>query len=178
MNDSSHTTDNNRPAFRAPFQADMLDHWHQIRNGQRFPRKRDFRPQMFPKFLPQLAIVSVTEKSRFQDRLIGTTICEVLKLTSPDDRLIPFRDAKINQTLTAILEASTEHCEPLYFEGQFMPDDARPIPFSALVLPFSQEGEPDSLSSLLLAFDFVRTPETTAPDTPETITFRPVYSDR
>ncbi|TNE63068.1 MAG: PAS domain-containing protein [Alphaproteobacteria bacterium] len=147
-----------RPALQAPFQEQILDHWHQIRKGRHFPDKRDFRPQKFPKFLPQLAIVSVAEGSAYEDRLTGTTVSEVLRLGSGARRLVAPADLQVRETVALILDTASRADRPMYFRGIFTPARDAAIDFTVLVLPFSHNGDADVLDTLLLAFDFGRSP--------------------
>ncbi|NVJ97655.1 MAG: PAS domain-containing protein [Alphaproteobacteria bacterium] len=136
------------------FQQDLLDHWRDIQQSRRFPDKRAFRPQKFPKFLPQLAIVSVNDHKEFDDRLTGAAVSEVLKLNSQDDRLVAAPDTSIRTLMLDILGRAIDAREPIYFKGRFRPDASSAIPFTALVLPFSHNGDEDILDTLMLAFDF------------------------
>ena len=138
------------------FQAEIYEHWCQIKHDRHYPDKREFRPQKFPRFLPQMAIVSVAGSEDFGDRLTGATILEVLKLKKSSDRLVDPADANVRSVVRTMLREAAKATAPMYFKGQFNPLDATPIDFTALVLPFSHNGEQDILDTLMLAFDFTK----------------------
>lgn len=118
--------------------------------------KRDFRPQMFPKYLPQLAIVSVEGEQGFTERLTGSTVSEVLRLNTGDAPFVAPSDKNISKVVHNILGKANKAKGPMYFEGILEPQTSISVNFSALVLPFSYEAEADRMDSLLLAFEFNR----------------------
>ncbi|MFC4346936.1 PAS domain-containing protein [Kordiimonas lipolytica] len=141
-------------AFDARFQQDLLDHWREIQHNRKYPDKREFRPQKFPKFLPQLAIVSINGTEKFDDRLTGATVSEVLRLKGNHDRLVSPPDGAVKSIIHNMLSQASKAKGPVYFRGNFQPADSPTIPFTALVLPFSHNGDEDVLDTLMLAFDF------------------------
>lgn len=161
------------PAFEAKFQQELLEHWREIQHNRRYPDKREFRPQKFPKFLPQLAIVSVNGDHDYDDRLTGATVSEVLRLSGHHDRLVAPADASVRKIVHNMLDYASKADGPIYFKGQFHPKESARISFTALVLPFSHNGDEDVLDTLMLAFEFNRerqielvmtpAPETTHP---------------
>jgi len=154
MIESAHKITNEKPAFKAEFQEKILEHWQQIQQDRRYPSRKDFRPQNFPKFLPQLAIVSVDDSEKFTDRLTGTTVSEVLRLSAGQEQLVAPSDENISEVVRSMLGQTSMHEQPMYFEGKFTPEANQSIDFSALVLPFSYDAKSDELDTLLLAFDF------------------------
>jgi len=150
----SHRLDEETPAFQAEFQVEILEHWQEIQQDRRYPSKQDFRPQNFPKYLPQLAIVSVDESENFTDRLTGTTVSEVLKLSAGREQLVAPSEEKISDVVQHMLGQATNSAQPMYFEGDFTPETSVSIEFSALVLPFSYDSGTDNMDTLLLAFNF------------------------
>ncbi len=142
------------PVEPGAFQAEILDHWREIQHGRRYPDKREFRPQKFPRFLPQLAIVSVNGEDDYDDRLTGATVLEVLRLSKSHDRLVDPADGNVRELVRNMLSSTAKADAPMYFKGQFQPEETRPIDFTALVLPFSHNGDADVLDTMMLAFDF------------------------
>ncbi len=142
------------PAFEARFQQDLLNHWREIQHNRKYPDKREFRPQKFPKFLPQLAIVSINETNDYDDRLTGATVSEVLKLDRNQARLVSPPDGAVKTIIHDMLDRAAKANGPIYFKGNFQPAESASIPFTALVLPFSHNGDADVLDTLMLAFDF------------------------
>lgn len=138
---------------KATFQADIFDHWREIRGSGTFPDKRDFRPQRFPKFLPQIAIIAITDHG-FEDRLTGDMVIEVLRLRQNHDPLAAPSDPAVRDTVLGILNAAVQARSPMYFKGRFLLANANPVDFSALALPFSHSDTPDRLDTVMLAFDF------------------------
>ncbi|WP_025896042.1 PAS domain-containing protein [Kordiimonas gwangyangensis] len=51
---------------KASFLADIFGHWYEIREDRHFPDKRNFRPQKFAKFLPQIAMVTRTAEGHMK----------------------------------------------------------------------------------------------------------------
>jgi hypothetical protein len=144
-----------KPVFQAKFQEHILEHWQQIQQGKRYPTKSDFRPQNFPKYLSQLAIVAVDDNEQYTDRLTGTTVSEVLRLSTGQQQLAARSDQNIHAVVKTMLGQTCCSQEPMYFEGNFVPEASQPIRFSALVLPFSLDEKGDDIDALLLAFDFI-----------------------
>jgi len=142
------------PEFQASFQGRLFEHWKQIQQGSRYPSKRDFRPQMFPKYLPQIAIVSVEDQEHFKDRLTGSTVSEVLRLNASQENLAHPSDERISEVVRSMLGQTSAEDSPMYFRGTFEPETHAAIDFSALILPFRQEEARDHADLLLLAFDF------------------------
>ena len=145
-----------QPAFEASFQEQMLSHWRQIQNNRRFPDKRKFRPQNFPKFLPQLAMVSMDHDKKFDDRLTGETVSEVLRLEESGSKLVRPADAGIRAIVETMLEDATRADGPLYFKGSFKLSESSSVDFTALILPFSHDDMEDEMDTLMLAFNFSR----------------------
>lgn len=137
------------------FQRDLLEHWHSIQTDRKYPDKKAFRPQKFPKFLPQLAIVSI-EGGHFDDRLTGATVSEVLRLSGSSDTLVAPRDENIRTVMTNILVDAFKATGPIYFKGELTPTGRSPVDFTALVLPFSKLALDEVPDTLMLAFDFSR----------------------
>ncbi len=137
------------------FQRDLLEHWRSIQMDRRYPEKKAFRPQKFPKFLPQLAIVSI-KAGHFDDRLTGATVSEVLRLSDSHNTLVSPRDENIRSVMTGILVDAVKATGPVYFKGELTPTGSSPIDFTALVLPFSQRAFDEEPDTLMLAFDFSR----------------------
>lgn len=154
MIENAHKIDEDEPEFQAEFQAQILEHWREIQQDKRYPSKKDFRPQNFPKHLPQLAIVSVEDSESFTDRLTGTTVSEVLRLSAGREQLAAPSDENISEVVRTMLGRTSSEEEPMYFEGTFTPETSQAIDFSALVLPFSFDAKGDDLDTLLLAFEF------------------------
>lgn len=154
MIENAHKIVEEKPPLRAEFQEEILEHWRQIQQDKRYPSKRDFRPQNFPKFLPQLAIVSVEDSEHFTDRLTGTTVSEVLRLSAGREQLVAPSDENISDVVRSMLGQTSTNEQPMYFEGKFTPETSQSIGFSALVLPFSLDSDGDAMEALLLAFDF------------------------
>ncbi len=148
------TIDTENPAFQAEFQEHILEHWQQIQQDKRFPSKRDFRPQNFPKYLPQLAIVAVDENETYADRLTGTAVSEILKLADGEEQLVAPSNENVRKVIKNILDQAKNSDHPVYFEGKFTLESNRPIGFSVLVLPFSLDEPHEKIDSLLLAFNF------------------------
>jgi hypothetical protein len=156
MIENAHKIAEDNPAIRAKFQEQILEHWQQIQQNRRYPLKRDFRPQMFPRYLPQLAIVEVEDSEHFTDRLTGTTVSEVLRLSAGRERLVAPSDENISNVVRSMLGKTSEEEQPMYFEGTFEPEESTAFDFTALVLPFSVDDPEDEMETLLLAFDFSR----------------------
>jgi len=160
MLENSTKIDKEKPEFLAKFQAQILEHWHQIAHNKRFPNKQDFRPQNFPRYLPQLAIVSVEGDNNFTDRLTGNTVSEVLLHSKGRSTLMNEAADHASCVVHNMLGQTSRSEKPMYFEGKFLPSQNDPfstthtVEFSALVLPFSQNSEGENIDSLLLAFDF------------------------
>lgn len=144
------------PAPGVKFQQELLAHWRDIQQNRRFPDKRKFRPQKFPKFLPQLAIVSVNADQKFEDRLTGATVAETLRLKGQHDRLVAPIDVPTRAVMQDILGRGAKADGPIYIRGKFKQENSCGISFSALVLPFSHNSDEDILDTLMLAFDFSR----------------------
>lgn len=144
------------PEFRAAFQQEVLDHWQTIAKGQQFPCKKEFRPQLFPHFLGQFAIISVSENHEFSDRLTGGIVCDVLKLPDGPKKLMAPPDTNVRETLFRMFREMAETAEPMYYTGRFTPNTRPPIEFSALALPFAEKAPCDKLESILFAFDFTK----------------------
>lgn len=142
------------PVEPGAFQAEILDHWREIQQGRRYPDKREFRPQKFPRFLPQLAIVSVNGENDYDDRLTGATVLEVLQINKTQGRFVDPSDGNIRELVRDMLSSTAKADAPMYFKGQFRPEETRPIDFTALVLPFSHNGDADVLDTMMVAFDF------------------------
>ncbi|SDD55623.1 PAS domain-containing protein [Kordiimonas lacus] len=157
MIENADSIGNDQPALEARFQQDLLNHWREIQHNRKYPDKREFRPQKFPKFLPQLAIVSIAGSNDYDDRLTGATVSEVLKLQGTHDRLVSPPDAAVKQIIHDMLNRASKANGPIYFKGNFQPAESASIPFTALVLPFSHNGDADVLDTLMLAFDFSKT---------------------
>lgn len=156
MIENAHKVSIDGPEFRAQFQQEILEHWQEIKGSNRFPQRRDFRPQKFPKFLGQLAIVNVKEGATFADRLTGGTVCEVLRLSDGSEKLTAPSDQKIAATIQRMLAEAFKAEEPMYYTGRFTPDTRPPIDFSTLVIPFVEKDGTEIPESLLLAFDFTK----------------------
>jgi len=155
MIENAHKICDEKPIFQAEFQELILEHWQQIQQNRRYPSKKDFRPQNFPKYLPQLAIVSVEEcGEHFTDRLTGTTVSEVLRLSAGREQLAAPSDENIKDVVKSMLGQASDNEQPMYFEGKFKPQASQEVGFSALVLPFSFDSKGDELDTLLLAFNF------------------------
>jgi len=154
MIESVHKINDKKPPFQAPFQEEILEHWQEIQQDRRYPSKRDFRPQNFPRFLPQLALVDIGDKEHFTDRLTGTTVSEVLRLSAGREQLVAPSDENISEVVQSMLDQATNHEQPMYFEGKFTPETSQSIDFSALILPFSYDTESEDMDTLLLAFNF------------------------
>lgn len=154
MIENAHKINDKKPAFQAPFQEEILEHWQQIQQDRRYPSKRDFRPQNFPRVLPQLALVDIDDDEHFTDRLTGTTIAEVLRLSAGREQLVTPSDENISLVVRSMLDQTTTNAQPMYFEGKFTPDTTQSIDFSALILPFSYDTESEEMDTLLLAFNF------------------------
>lgn len=137
------------------FQRELLEHWRSIQLDRRFPDKKSFRPQKFPRFLPQLAIVSING-GRFDDRLTGETVSEVLRLSETDDTLVAPRDEGVRRVIAHILGDAVKATGPIYFKGELTPNGSNTVDFTALVLPFSKEARDEEPDTLMLAFDFSR----------------------
>lgn len=151
---NAHKISHESPEFRAAFQLDVLQHWHDIKGEKFLPNKRDFRPQNFPKYLGQLAIISVDDDGSFFDRLTGGTICDVLKLAEGTAKLLSSADPNVRDTVCDMLKQTQAHAGPMYFTGQLAPANRPHADFTSLVVPFSEnEG---MLTSFILAFDFTR----------------------
>jgi|GEM_PF-1431297 len=154
MIENADNIDKEPPAFEARFQQDLLNHWREIQHNRKFPDKREFRPQKFPKFLPQLAIVSICGSNDYDDRLTGATVSEVLKLDRSHGRLVSPPDGAVKTIIHDMLDRAAKANGPIYFKGNFQPAESASIPFTVLVLPFSHNGDADVLDTLMLAFDF------------------------
>jgi len=154
MIENAHKINDEKPAFQAPFQDEILEHWQQIQKNRRYPSKRDFRPQNFPRHLPQLALVDIDDDEHFTDRLTGTTITEVLRLSAGREQLVAPSDENISDVVRSMLDQTTTHEQPMYFEGKLTPETSQTIDFSALILPFSYDTESEEMATLLLAFSF------------------------
>tara|TARA_R110002096_G_scaffold330042_1_gene524135 strand:+ start:1406 stop:1912 length:507 start_codon:yes stop_codon:yes gene_type:complete len=144
------------PELRAHFQQEILDHWRDLKGDKKIPCKQGFRPQKFPRFLAQLAIISVNEHGSFSDRLTGGTICDVLKLSSGLKKLTEVPDLKIRESIDHMLREAKDEAEPMYYTGRFLPPARPPVDFSVLIIPFSKFEGADQPCSLLLAFDFTK----------------------
>lgn len=149
-----------KPEFLAKFQEKILEHWHQIAKDKCYPSKQDFRPQNFPKYLPQLAIVSVDGDNNFAARLTGNTVSEVLLHSTGRSTLVNEAADHASCVVRNMLGQTNRSQKPMYFEGKFLRNQDDPsctthtVEFSALVLPFSQNSKSKNIDSLLLAFDF------------------------
>lgn len=156
MIQNTHRISFDSPELRAHFQQEILDHWREIKGNKKIPSKREFRPQNFPRFLAQLAIVSVDEHNAFSDRLTGGIVCDVLKLSDGSAKLVAVPDRKIRESIDyMLLEAKTE-AEPMYYTGRFHPPLRPPVDFSVLIIPFTEREDINQPSALLLAFDFTK----------------------
>ncbi|WP_262691363.1 PAS domain-containing protein [Kordiimonas aestuarii] len=154
MIETSFKIEDNLALQNGAFHKDIFNHWREILHGRRYPNQREFRPQKFPKYLPQIAIVSVSGVDEYDDRLTGDTVLEVLRLRQNHDRLVEPHDENVREVVRAMLNESALAGTPMYFKGKFQPDGAKPIDFTALVLPFSHNDETDILDTMMLAFDF------------------------
>lgn len=154
MIETAQKIDENDLHFQAEFQQKILEHWRDIQQNKRYPSKKDFRPQNFPKYLPQLAIVSVEDSENYTDRLTGTTVSEVLRVSAGREQIVAPSDKKLSDVVRAMLGQASKEEKPMYFQGNFAPNTNQDTAFSALVLPFSYDAQGDELDSLLLAFDF------------------------
>jgi hypothetical protein len=154
MIDTSFKIEDRLSLQKSTFQVEVFDHWREIRGDRIFPDKRDFRPQKFPKFLSQIAMVAVLDGKSYEDRLTGDMIIEVLRLRQNHDRLVAPTDPAIRNVVHSMLDAASLALAPMYFKGRFLPQNANPTDFSALVLPFSHNGMADLLDTVMLAFDF------------------------
>lgn len=141
---------NGQSALKTKFQRELLEHWREIQENRQFPEKRHFRPQKFPKFLPQLAIVSIEGDADFGERLTGTTVSEILN----DDHLVAPDNPGVQRIVREMLVKAQQAQAPIYFKGTLQPEESRYIPFTALILPFSHTSDEDTLDTLMLAFDF------------------------
>jgi len=154
MFDYVHKIDESMPEFRSGYQAGVLDHWHQILHGKRYPAKKDFRPQNFPQYLPQIAIISVDDTGICSDRLTGETITEILHLGPGREKLVGSTDKNISLVVRSMLDQTSLNEKPTYFTGEFKPEAYFSVGFSALVLPFCYDEHGENMDALLLAFDF------------------------
>lgn len=143
---------------QATFLTEVFDHWREIRADARFPDKRAFRPQKFPKFLSHIAMVAVVQSEgqppSYEDRLTGDMIIDVLRLRQNNDRLASARDLGVRDVVHGMLDATLRAGTAMYFRGQLQPERANPVDFSALLLPFCQSETAGGLDTILLAFDF------------------------
>ena len=139
---------------KASFLADIFGHWCEIREDRRFPDKRNFRPQKFPKFLPQIAMVTRTADGTYEDRLTGDMVVEVLRLRQSHSSLTQATDSYVRDIVHGMLDATAHADAPMYFKGKFRPEHISPIDFTSLVLPFSYSGAAEVLDTIMLAFDF------------------------
>nr|WP_281501714.1 PAS domain-containing protein [Kordiimonas laminariae] len=135
------------------FQKRILAHWEDIRQSRKFPSKQDFRPQNFSRYLPQLAIVSFDD-TNFSDRLIGSTVIEMLGYAMGAQYQEDTRLGYNSQALRHVLETSKEEAQPLYFTGELSENSISPVEFCALALPFSLKSEKDEFDTIILAFEF------------------------
>lgn len=151
---NAHKISADGPGFQATFQQEILEHWRDIRANKPLPKRRDFRPQKFPKSLGQLAIVNVHEDLNFSDRLTGGLVCEVLKLPSGPEKLFGITDENIRHLILKMLTETVEAGTPMYYEGSFNPAERPQIDFSVIILPFAENEDVEKPESLLLAFNF------------------------
>ena len=98
--------------------------------------------------------MSVEDSEHFTDRLTGTTVSEVLRLSADREQLVAPSDENISNVVKSMLGQARSNEEPMYFEGNFTPETSQSIAFSALVLPFSYDAKGDDMDTLLLAFNF------------------------
>lgn len=156
MIQNAHKISVDSPEFRASFQQEIFDHWLELKGDLTFPNKKGFRPQKFPHFLGQIAIVSVDDNGVFSDRLTGGIICEVLKLSDGPEKLTSVPDARIRETINKIIHESYIAAEPMYYTGRLHPPIRPPVDFSVLIVPFAEDTGAEGPTSLLFAFDFTK----------------------
>ncbi|WP_191252756.1 PAS domain-containing protein [Kordiimonas sediminis] len=136
----------------ASFHRSLYSHWVQIADDNKFPDKKDFRPQLFSSFLPQVALITI-DKNGYRDRLTGSAILERFRLSNQPNALSDSPDQAIRGIIRQIVDASLQTQAPLFMRGSVISDKLLPVAFTLVCLPLTVDGT-DSLDTLLLAFEF------------------------
>ena len=67
-----------RPDTLLSDQVEVLDYWDSLKNGERIPRRANFRPGRILRRLPLVSLIDVSfDASRFRFRLVGTGLRDV-----------------------------------------------------------------------------------------------------
>lgn len=139
-----------------PFQGRLLQHWVDIRGNRTFPLKKDFRPQLFPNFLPQFAIIKLASSiEKYESRLLGTAVMEILGISSSKDHILATQNPYLSDILKEMLEKAVNAGKPsLYRMTHNYDQRLSRFDFTTLTLPFSVSPKEDGPEILILAFDF------------------------
>ncbi len=142
-----------KDAIKVPFQKNILAHWEDILAEKQCPSRRDFRPQNFTKYLPQIAIVGFNDE-QFSPRLTGSAISNMQNHILGTSRFEGDNLRCSNHIIKNILTTCKAIAEPLYFEGQLSNNSAKQLGFSVLALPFSKAPDVNIFDTIILAFNF------------------------
>lgn len=142
--------------FSSPFQARLVDHWLTIKGAKNLPLKREFRPQLFPNFLSQFAMISLGKSvEQHQTRIIGAAVAEVLALSSAKAHILATRNPFLSQSLERMLDAAVALPHPSYYRMTLNHDSRlNAFDFTVIALPFRSKAESASHDIMLLGFDF------------------------
>jgi hypothetical protein len=140
----------------APFQGRALSHWLNISDGRNYPLKKRFRPQLFPNFLPQFAVIKLGENfEKHETRLMGTAVMEILGISHSKNHILATQNPYLSNILKEMLQDTIKNAQPCYY--RMTHDFDRRLTafnFTALALPFSLTEDNDTFDIIVIAFDF------------------------
>ena len=125
------------------YQANILKYWQEIRGDKTMPARKDFNPLHVPDALGNLLLVDVQHDPRdYTIRLIGTNITELTGKDNTGQSASNFGDAAM---IVSRFDWLLENKKPYVSKDEFIWSARDSRSYSALVLPFSENGEDVSI---------------------------------
>ncbi|MFC7049432.1 PAS domain-containing protein [Emcibacter nanhaiensis] len=125
------------------YQNTILQYWHEIRGDRTMPARKDFNPLHVPDALGNLMLIDVKHTPRdYTIRLIGTNITELTGKDNTGQSASSFRDAA---EVVSRFDWILENKQPYFSKDEFIWSSRDRRIYSALVLPFSENGEDVSI---------------------------------
>jgi hypothetical protein len=132
---------------------DIVEFWHQLKNGAQLPRRADIRPEALAPWLGSIVLVEVDPTvRRYRLRLIGTRIAEVVGRDSTGRWFDELYDGQDLEALNAIYSACVERREPQFVRSNIRVSGKEFICFDAVHLPFADADDDVCMIVVFIVF--------------------------
>lgn len=140
MNISANISPNGTLNVKDNFHRQALAHWVQLTEKTSIPDIRHFRPQLFSRNMPRLAILEKRpESARYQLTLIGSRVAESFHFSSEKTYLDDLKDIEIQKALTDLANTAIDKPMPTVINKSVLPESFPAVHFSVLCMPFEHQ---------------------------------------